>query len=357
MDKFRIFIIRLLLTPFSLIYGLVISLIHFAYDTGLMKASRFSIPVIGVGNLSIGGTGKTPHIEYIIEMLHEYIDVATLSRGYKRETSGFRLVSPEDTALIVGDEPLQFKTKYPDITVAVGESRAYAIPQIIMHRPGTQVVLLDDSFQHRGVAPGLNILLTSHDNMFTEDYLLPAGRLREWRSGYKRADIIIVTKCHFEMTEADRDKCLKDIHPLPHQRVFFSYFEYGHPYNFYNRNETITLRQDMDVLLLSAIANTQYLEKYVSLKAGNITEIEFTDHHIFDGRDIEKITKVFRAYGSASNIVLTTEKDAMRLQLHREKLAENKLPVYILPVKVRFHFEGGHEFEKTIKDFLLDFRS
>jgi tetraacyldisaccharide 4'-kinase len=343
--------------PFSLLYGLIVSLIHFAYDTGLMKASRFSIPVIGVGNLSIGGTGKTPHIEYIVDMLHDYIDVATLSRGYKRETSGFRLVNLEDTALSVGDEPLQFKTKYPDITVAVGESRAYAIPQIIMHKPDTQVVLLDDSFQHRGVAPGLNILLSSYDNMFTEDYLLPSGRLREWRAGYKRADIIIVTKCPFEMTTEDRDRLIRDIRPLSHQRVFFTFFEYGQPYNFYNTGQRIALSEEMDVLLLSAIANTQYLEKYVAMKAGNITEIEFTDHHIFDGRDIEKITKVFRASGSSGSIVLTTEKDAMRLQLQAEKLKENGLPVYILPVRVRFHFDGGPEFEKDIKDFLLNFQS
>ncbi|MBP8213361.1 MAG: tetraacyldisaccharide 4'-kinase, partial [Saprospiraceae bacterium] len=169
---FRRIIIRILLAPFSLIYGIIISLVNFSYDTGLLKASKFSVPVIGVGNLSIGGAGKTPHIEYIINMLKDYINVATLSRGYKRQTKGFRLVQTSDTALTVGDEPLQYRRKYPDIVVAVSESRAYAIPQIIQNYPQTQAILLDDSFQHRGVKPGLNILLTAYDTLFTDDYLL-----------------------------------------------------------------------------------------------------------------------------------------------------------------------------------------
>ncbi len=324
---------------------------------GLMKASKFSIPVIGIGNLSIGGTGKTPHIEYLIELLKDYIDVATLSRGYKRETSGFRLVHIHDTALTVGDEPLQFKTKYPDITVAVGESRAYAIPQIIMNYPNTQAILLDDSYQHRGVAPGLNILLTSYDNMFTEDYLLPAGRLREWGEGYKRADIIIVTKCPFELSEADKNRLIKDIRPLPHQKVYFSYFEYGSPYSFYNPSELYSLQANTEIILLSAIANTQYLEKYLYDKVKTITEIEFTDHHIFDNRDIEKIGKVFKEFSSKECVLITTEKDAMRLQMHKENLTEMKLPIFILPIKVKFHFDDGPKFEAFIKEYLLSFEA
>lgn len=343
--------------PFSLIYGFIISFINFSYDVGLMKASKFSIPVIGIGNLSMGGTGKTPHIEYLIDLLHDYIDLATLSRGYKRETSGFRLVQSHDTALTVGDEPLQFKTKYQDITVAVGESRAYAIPQILMHIPQTQVVLLDDSYQHRAVAPGLNILLTAYDNMFTEDYLLPSGRLREWRAGYKRADIIIVTKCPFKMSSKDKKRLLNEINPLPTQRVYFSYFEYGQPYSFFNNDEKIIFKDENEIILLSAIANTQYLEKYIADKVSSITEIEFTDHHVFDGRDIEKITKVYHEFTHSNCLIITTEKDAMRLQLHKDKLLTNKLPVYILPVKVQFHFEEGPTFQKEIKDYLLSFQS
>lgn len=341
--------------PFSLLYGLIISFINFSYDTGLMKASKFNIPVIGVGNLSIGGTGKTPHIEYLIEMLKDYIDVATLSRGYKRQTTGFKEVTLNNTALTVGDEPLQFKTKYPEISVNVSESRAYAIPQIIMNYPKTQVVLLDDSFQHRAVAPGLNILLTSYDNMFTDDYLLPSGRLREWRSGYKRADIIIVTKCPFHMEPKVKDVVLAKINPLKHQKVFFTFFEYGEPYSLYDSTNKYTINNDSDIILLSAIANTQYLENYLYEKVKTLTQIEFTDHHIFDNRDIEKIGKVYAGFDKRNCVVITTEKDAMRLQLHQQKLEEMNISIYILPVKVKFHFEDENKFQSEIKDHLLSF--
>ncbi len=352
---FRRFIIRVLLSPFALVYGLIITFVNISYDIGLLKASKFNLPVIGVGNLSIGGAGKTPHIEYLIEMLKDYINVATLSRGYKRQTQGFRFVQNSDTAATVGDEPMQYRKKYPDIVVAVSENRAYAIPQIVKQYPQTQTILLDDSFQHRGVKPGLNILLTSFDSLFTNDYLLPAGRLREWRAGYKRADIIIVTKCPEVVDEATRNKIVNDLKPLSHQKVYFSFYEYDYPYNFYDPSKKIRLDADLNVVLLSAIANTNYLFSYLDKTVNEIQEIEYADHHQFDSRDIEKIVKVYNNASGDRKIVLTTEKDAMRLELHKDLLLASKIPVYILPAKVKFHHGDGEKFQSHVKQFLLDF--
>jgi tetraacyldisaccharide 4'-kinase len=352
---FRRVIIRVLLSPFALIYGVIISFINFFYEIGLLKASKFSIPVIGVGNLSIGGAGKTPHIEYLIDLLHEYINVATLSRGYKRETKGFRIVEHSDTAITVGDEPLQYRRKYNDIVVAVGESRAYAIPQIIQRYPQTQTILLDDSFQHRAVQPGLNILLTSFDALFTDDYLLPAGRLREWRSGYERANIIIVSKCPKDEAMINKEAILAKIQPKSYQKVFFSYYDYGYPYYFYKTEQKISLDKELNVILLSAIANTNYLVKYLDETVKNTIEIEYADHHVFDKYDIEKMIKVYQNAPGERKIILTTEKDAMRLELHKESLKTANVPVFILPAKVKFHFGEGNDFDENIKKFLLDF--
>lgn len=352
---FRRTIIRVLFSPFALMYGFIISFVNLSYDIGLLKASKFSVPVIGIGNLSVGGAGKTPHIEYLIDLLKDYIDIATLSRGYKRQTKGFRYVQHNDTALTVGDEPLQYRRKYPDIVVSVSESRAYAIPQILQQYPKIQAILLDDAFQHRSVKPGLNILLTSYDMLFTDDYLLPAGRLREWRSGYKRADIIIVSKCPSVMNESEKEETIKAIRPTKYQRIYFSYYEYGYPYNFYQTTQRISLDKELDVILLSAIANTDYLMQYLDENVRSVSEIEYADHHLFDHHDIEKILKVFHNHSNERKLILTTEKDAMRLEIHKETLRANNIPVYILPAKVKFHFGEKDIFEDDIRKFLLDF--
>ena len=352
---FRTIILRILLSPFALIYGIIVSLINFSYDIGLLKSSQFSIPVIGIGNLSIGGAGKTPHIEYLIDLLKDYINVATLSRGYKRETSGFRLVQHHDTALTVGDEPLQYRRKYRDIVVAVSESRAYAIPQIIQNFPDIQAILLDDAFQHRSVKPGLNIMLTAYDMLFTEDYLLPSGRLREWRSGYKRAGIIIVSKCPPDLDEKTKSSVINKINPLKDQRIFFTCYDYSHPYNFFNPEQKILLDDGLDIILLSAIAHTDYLLKFLDQQVHSISEIEYEDHHVFDQYDLERISKVFSNLEGTRKLILTTEKDAMRLDLHRGLLEKMNIPIYVLPVKVKFLFGEGKQFDTEIKDFLLDF--
>ena len=348
---------RILLSPISFLYGMVISIRNFFYDIDLVKSSKFSIPVISVGNLSVGGAGKTPHIEYLIRLLQPYINVATLSRGYKRKTKGFRFVEPRDTALMVGDEPLQYRRKYRGVVVAVAENRAIGIPLIVQKYPGIQTILLDDAFQHRSVEPGLNILLSSYENPFYEDYLIPAGRLREYRSGYKRADIIIVTKCPDEISEMEKEDILSGINKLPHQKVFFSKYAYAPPYSFYDPRRRLRLDKDMDVTLVSAIANTQYLFDYLDEEVQEVHSLDYEDHRIFTDRDIEYINTVFKNRPNPKKIIITTEKDATRLDLHRKKISEWKWPLFVLPVEVAFMEDSKADFDQTIKDYLLNFKT
>ena len=350
-------LVRLLLAPFSLLYGIGVSLRNFFYSNNLLKGVEFDVPIISVGNLSLGGAGKTPQIEYLIRLLKDYINIATLSRGYKRKTKGFLIVKPIHNAEHVGDEPLQFRRKFSDIVVTIAESRTFAIPQIIMERPDTQAILLDDAFQHRSVKPGLNILLTEYSRPFTRDYLLPSGRLRETRSAYHRADILIVSKCPPQITEADKLNLIDEIKPFPRQRIYFSYYKYKDPYFFLKHNYIFPLKEDVDVLLICAIANTDYLLEYLYEKVNYVKALEYEDHHFFTSFDVSNLKSEFEKIESRKKIILTTEKDAMRLELHKDFVLQNKLPIYVLPVEVAFHFNEGQLFDKDVKDFMLNFRA
>ena len=347
---------KLLLTPFSLLYGMGVSIRDFLYRKKLLKGVEFNVPVIAVGNLSVGGAGKTPHIEYLIRLMKPFLNVATLSRGYKRKTKGFQIANAQSTAESIGDEPLQFKKKFPEVTVTVSESRTFGIPEIMKFHPDTELILLDDAFQHRSVKPGLNILLTEFHHPFTKDFLLPAGRLREWRSAYQRADVIIVSKCPEDITEAERQKFIQEINPFPHQKIFFSWYQHLQPYYLLNPNYTTKLEQDWDVLLVSAIARTDYLEDYLETQVKSVKTLEYTDHHYFTKFDISHIKRTFDNHPSNKKLILTTEKDAMRLDLHREFFIKNKMPIFVVPVEVLFHFDQGEEFNDLIKSHLLDFK-
>ena len=348
-------IAKALLSPFSALYGIGVATRNLMYDAEIVKSSKFNLPVVSVGNLSIGGAGKTPHIEYLIDLLNPYINVATLSRGYNRDTKGFRLVHPSNTARLVGDEPLMYARKHRGIVVAVGESRSMAIPKIVGSYPQTQAILLDDAFQHRSISPYLNILLTQYERPFTRDTLLPSGRLREWKSSYERADIIIVSKCPDDMDEIKRQVLIDEIKPKAHQKIFFTKYTYDNPYSFYYPNMKLPLEKDLDVIVLSAIANTSYLISYLEKSVGSFTRMEYTDHHNYTERDVAYITQVFKQRDTPKKLVLTTEKDAMRLDIHRKKLFDDKVPVYLLPLRVEFLFEEKEVFDQLIKDKLMDF--
>lgn len=352
----RSWLIRILLSPFSLLYGIGVAFRNFLYRNRFLNSIEFSVPVISVGNLTVGGAGKTPHVEYLIGLLKPYIDVATLSRGYKRKTKGFLEVLPTHTAHIAGDEPVQFKRKNPDVGVYVDESRVFGIPRIITQKPDTQVVILDDAFQHLSVKPGLNILLTEYDRPFTRDWLLPSGRLREWRAAYRRADIIVVSKCPQELSNEDREALIGEIQPFDHQKIFFSYYSYGRPYDLFSGTR-MDLNENQRALLVSGIARTDYLLDYLEEKVGFVKTLEFEDHHDYSPLDIGQIDRHFKSLEDPSAIVLTTEKDAIRLQAHRTYLTEHNISVYALPIAVAFHDTDKAGFDHTIKEFLQNFRA
>ncbi|HHB78417.1 MAG TPA: tetraacyldisaccharide 4'-kinase [Saprospiraceae bacterium] len=347
---------KILLAPISLLYGIGISVRHFLYQSGTYKRAEFDVPIISVGNLSTGGTGKSPHVEYLIMLLRPYLDIATLSRGYGRKTHGFRIVTSADTAESVGDEPLQFKRKFQDVLVTVGEERMMAIPQIMGHSPNIQTILLDDAYQHLAVKPSLNILLTSYKRPYFKDFLLPSGNLREWRSGSQRADIIIVTKCPDDITNQHRQKYLKKIQPLPHQKVFFSKYGYGAPYYLYNGNQRIHLTKDFTVVLISGIAQPDYLIYHLESLVKETFIAEFADHHPFTVKDMDSIQALFHKVGGDKKIYITTEKDAIRLDAHRQYIIDHKMPIFILPAGVEFLFGQKEEFDEAIKEFLMEFK-
>ena len=220
---------RILLLPLALFYWLAVAIRNWLYDRNLLKSVSFGLPIICIGNVSVGGTGKSPMVEYIVMNLKDRFRLATLSRGYKRRTKGYSLANDNTTALDIGDEPMQFHVKFPAIPVAVGEERIVAIPQLLHDRPHTQAIILDDAFQHRAITAGLNILLTDCNNLFTRDFYLPTGDLRDLKSSYKRAHVIIVTKCRPELSKQEAANIMEEIKPMSYQRVFFTSIEYDEP--------------------------------------------------------------------------------------------------------------------------------
>lgn len=349
-------VIRVLLLPLALLYGIGVGVRNLLYRVGALRSVRFDLPVISVGNLSVGGAGKSPHIEYLLRWLDQYLSVAVLSRGYGRKTMGYRPVTVIDDAEQVGDEPLQFKRKFPDVPISVGESRALGVPELVKRNPDLQCVLLDDAFQHLAVTPGLNILLTEFSRPFTRDWLLPAGRLREWRYGYRRADIIIVTKCPPDLSTRQRYEMLMEIDPFPRQRIYFSRYRYGLPFDLLRPDVRRPLDLDTHVLLVSAIANTDYLLQYIGGEAGSAHTLEFEDHHYFDETDMNDIFRRFEAMPQRNKIILTTEKDATRLEIHERFLWQHQLPIFVLPVEVLFCDNDEADFQADVKQFLLDFK-
>ena len=353
----RNWVLKILLLPIALIYGFFAVLYSKLYDFKFLMSIKFTIPVIDVGNLSVGGTGKTPHTEYLINLLKPHINISVLSRGYRRISKGFQQVMVNSNVKDAGDEPLLFKKKYPDIGVFVSESRVEGISQMLMKSPHIQTVLLDDAFQHREIDPGLNILLTEFDFPFFNDFFLPFGRLREWRSAYKRADVIVVTKCPLDLTEEHKNDFLLRLAPLSTQRVFFSYYQYYQPYFMYDPQIRIELKKDQPIVLISALASASYLISYLQKTECDLHSMEFNDHHDFTFDEIENMKRVFTELKGENKIILTTEKDAMRLNEYRDYVLTNKLPVFVLPVSVNFLFDQKNEFDDFIKNFLLEFKS
>lgn len=343
---------QILLFPFSLLYGLIITIRNYLYDKSILKSVSFDLPLICVGNLSAGGTGKSPMVECLLALLKEHFATATLSRGYKRKTKGYLLANDITTTVDIGDEPMQFHLKFPDVAVAVGEKRAAAIPRLLQDRPETKVIILDDAFQHRSIKPGFNILLTEYSDLFTCDFFLPTGNLRDQRSSYKRADIIVVTKCAEEMPEEKKLAITKEIAPLPNQQVFFTSIEYGKLYHIASKEER-TLASTDEVLLVCGIANPKPLGDYISQKAKLNYNLFFSDHHTFTLHDVAEIKRRFSEITAEHKIIVTTEKDAVRLTQFKAELVN--LPVFVIPVQHHFLFGEGEQFNTFVHTFIENF--
>ncbi len=345
---------RYLLFPFAFIYGFIVWLRNRLFDKNILKSSDFNFPIICIGNLAVGGTGKTPMVEYLVEMLQGRFKTATLSRGYKRKTKGFALADEKTTAIDIGDEPMQFHQKFPEITVAVGEERLVAIPQILHLRPETEVIILDDAFQHRSVRAGLNILLTDYKNLYTRDLMMPSGDLRDVKSSSKRAQIIIVTKCKPDLSESEKIAIINEINPLTGQHVFFTTIEYGQPYQLYSKQH-VMISDSTGVLLVCGIANPKPLMEYLTNKVHTYDMLRFPDHHIFKIDDLTEIKDQFKKLTASNNIILTTEKDAVRLEKFKDQLSG--FPFYVLPIRHKFIFNEAAKFETLVIDSIKSYQT
>ncbi len=349
-DNFFLRSFRFLLFPFALIYGLIVIIRNYLYNKQIIKSVSFNIPIIGIGNLSVGGTGKSPMVEYLLNLLHKDFAVGTVSRGYKRKTRGYIFATEQTTALEIGDEPMQFYKKFPGVGVAVGEQRIVAIPQLLHDKPDTDVIILDDAFQHREIKAGLNLLLTDCNDLYTRDFFLPAGNLRDQRSSYKRADIIIITKCPHDISVVERDRIKKEIKPTVHQHIFFTAIDYGHPYHIITKEVKIFNLQE-EVLLVYGIANPAPLKKYLAEHTAGYVQQEYGDHHIFTIDDLRTIKRKFNNIQNHEKFIITTEKDAVRLFKFNNELRD--MPIYVLPIRHKFLFDQQEQFNSIITGFVM----
>lgn len=346
--------LKILLYLFAILYDFITRVRNYLYDTGRRGSIQFEANIIGVGNLTVGGTGKTPHVEYLIRLLKDRYKVATLNRGYGRKTKGFLIADETSSALTLGDEPFQYYKKYgKEITVAVGEERALAIPSILMEREDTNVILLDDAYQHRSVRPLLTILLSDFNRPFYEDVLLPAGRLRESRKGANRADIVIVSKCPDNLADLEQSNTIKAISKYLKQDtpVFFTGINYGKPISFCNEDLDIEGRS---VVLVTGLANAKPITDYIKGRYTLSKHFEFPDHYNYKMNDIESILSVFnRLNEKDGHVLITTEKDMVKLINYTFKKLLEAVPFFYIPIEIYFLKERNKFDEMVSKKGIL----
>lgn len=343
-----------LLYPFALIYGIASFLRNLCYNWGIFKSTKFNFPIISVGNLSMGGTGKTPHIEYLIDLLKNDFNIAIVSRGYKRKTKGFILAGDNSDAREIGDEPLQIKKKYKNITVAVDETRVRGINKVMKAAPKTELILLDDAFQHRSVKPGISILLTDFHKLYPEDYLFPVGTLREFRRGAQRADIIIVTKTGKVLSPITVRRIQQMIKPKEHQKLYFSHISYGKLLPLPGLDIEPPKENISSILLFAGIANVYPLKEKLLNMANHLNTLVFGDHHNYSKSDYQNIRTKFENIFTQNKIIITTEKDAMRIAIPKIPDELAGLPIYYMPIKVKIHKEFRTDFNKQIKEYVRE---
>jgi len=341
-------LIRYLLAPIALVYGLIVRLRNYGYKKNILKSVAFDLPVICVGNLSVGGTGKTPMVEYLVRLLKDQYQVGILSRGYRRRSKGFVLADENSTAHTLGDEPMQFHWKYPSVALAVEADRVMAIPELLRARPETEVVLLDDAFQHRRIRPSLHILLTTYDRLYCNDYYLPCGDLRDWKGAAKRAELLVVTKCPSDLSLNEQQQIKSKLKLNTHQSLFFSKIQYLPCYDIFTKEEKdpTTVK---NALLISGIANNQKVLEYLNDFDFVLTKMPFADHHYFTQREIEKIIRIYEEM-PAPKTIITTEKDAVRLVLFQEVLQKREIEIWALPIEMVFLKDGEIFDERLLQE-------
>lgn len=342
------------LLPFSWIYGSIVRFRNWLFDMGLKKSKSFSIPIISVGNITVGGSGKTPHVEYLIRLLHDKAKIAVLSRGYKRKSHGYVLAEESTTMPEIGDEPFQMHQKFSDIYVAVDAKRARGIENLQNDEAtkDVDVVLLDDAFQHRYVKPGINILLVDYHRLIIYDKMLPAGRLREPLSGKNRADIVIITKCPKDLKPMEFRVLTKAMDLYPFQKLYFTCIDYDTPNGVFEEKQIeLDKLQDYHVLLLTGIASPKQMEHDLKPMTKDITNLSFGDHHSFKGKDIDRINETFESMPEP-RIIITTEKDAVRLRETEGLYEKVKSNMYELPIKVSFMLDQQDNFNEKIISYV-----
>ena len=345
------------LMPFSWCYGMAIWLRNTLFEIGVLKSRDFNVPIIAVGNITVGGTGKTPHVEYLIRLLQDKMHVAVLSRGYKRKTNGFIIANNSSTALDIGDEPFQMKQKFPKVVVAVDKDRAHGIDTLMAQDKNIETILLDDAFQHRYVKPGINILLVDYHRLIIYDTLLPAGRLREPLKAKNRADIVIITKCPKDLKPMNYRVITKAMDLYPYQHLYFTTLEYGTPKPLFenecsDRIEKMEQLNEKHVLLITGIASPRQMIEDLAPYAPNLTPLCFPDHHNFRTKDIAIINKTFKDLPSPKCII-TTEKDATRIIGIEGIDNEVRKNIHVLPVHISFIQENEKKFNENILGYVF----
>ena len=351
------------LLPFSWLYGFGVGFRNMLFEMGILKSRSYTVPVISVGNITVGGTGKTPHVEYLIRLLKDKANVAVLSRGYKRKSHGFVLADAETPMKMIGDEPYQMKQKFPDITIAVDSKRTRGIDHLIGGEAGKDidVVLLDDAFQHRYVKPGINILLVDYHRLIIYDELLPAGRLREPVKSKDRADIVIITKCPWNLKPMEFRVITKAMKLYPYQQLFFSTHEYEMPIAVFPEEQgklgasetldSLASLKDKNVLLLTGIGSPEQMKHDMEQMTDHVTPLTFSDHHDFKQKDIVAINEAFAALPEPK-VIITTEKDATRLAVLEELSSEVKQHLYKLPIYIQIMQDQEELFNQAILGYV-----
>jgi tetraacyldisaccharide 4'-kinase len=349
---------NIFLYPVSLIYALITGFRNFLYNYGLLSTTVFPIPIICVGNITVGGTGKTPHTEYLVDLLKKDFRVATLSRGYKRRTRDFRIASFTSTVSEIGDEPMQLFRKFPDILVSVDRRRVNGVWRILHYASETEVIILDDGYQHRSITPGFSILLSDFDRPFMRDFMLPYGNLREDKSNMRRADVILITKCPKNLNPIQRRLIVKEIGKAPYQNLYFTSLSYRSPLPVFGDEEKdqfyfdLTKCSDSSIVLLTGIANPKPLREYLQKFFSEITDLEYPDHYSYKESDILIISSAYNNLKTPAKYIMTTEKDAVRLREFTDIEESVKASMFYVPVGITFLNEDKDEFDNLVIDYV-----